>query len=247
MQKIFDSVADLPANVRRRLNPSQQRVFRRVFNRTFRAANGSTSDKESAAFRAANGIVRNMGKRFAGVGDLPSKLKSDLSPAQQRRFVSVFNRTEARTGSRSRAFSAAHDAIHKGIEFRRTVQIEKIEPEKRIVWGWAYVCEDADGQVVDHGGDIVETLEMEKAAHSFNLESRVGNVMHKGQAGDIVDSVFFSKAVQEALGINLGKIGWFVGFRVSDDEAWEGVKSGKFKAFSIGGNAQTEKLDDAGA
>ncbi len=193
IEKVFNSVGDLPDNVRERLSPAEQRTFMRVFNRTFRRTNGGRPAKERAAFRAANGVVRNMGKR----------------------------------------------------SFTRTVAIEKIEEEKRIVWGWAYVCEDVGGQVVDHGGDVVDEAEIEKAAHSFVLDSRVGNVMHKEQAGEIVDSVFFSKAVQQALGIDLGKVGWFIGFRVDDDDAWEGVKSGKFKAFSIGGQANTKEIVDA--
>lgn len=196
LEKIFDSISDLPANVRSRLNPSEQRVFRRVFNQTFRRTNGSTRVKEGAAFRAANGIVRNMGKRAS---------------------------------------------------FEARVEIEKIDDEKRIVWGWAYVCEDGGEGVVDHSGDVAEAAEVEKAAHSFNLDSRHGTVMHDEDGGQIVDSIFFSKAVQTALGIDLGKIGWFIGYRVDDDAAWAGVKSGKFKAFSIGGTADTEDLDDGGA
>ena len=196
LEKIFGSISDLPANVRSRLNPSEQRVFVRVFNRTFRATNGTRSRKEGAAFRAATGIVRNMGKRAS---------------------------------------------------FEARVEIEKIDDEKRIVWGWAYVCEDAGEGVVDHSGDVAEAAEIEKAAHGFVLDSRRGTVMHEEPAGEIVDSVFFSKAVQTALAIELGKIGWFVGFRVDDDAAWEGVKSGKFRAFSIGGTADTEAIDDGGA
>lgn len=194
MEKIFDSIGDLPANVRRRLSARQQRVFRRVFNSAFRRTEGSQADKEASAFAQANAMAGRMAKAFVKI-----------------------------------------------------VPIEKIEEEKRIVWGWAYVCEDRDGVVVDHSGDVVDAEEVEKAAHSFVLDSRVGSAMHDGPVGEIVDSVFFSKHVQEALDIDLGKIGWFVGFRVADDAAWEGVKSGKFKAFSIGGNAQTEDIDDASA
>ncbi len=191
IEKIFNAISDLPPNVRERLSPPEQRTFLRVFNRTFRRGNGSRESKERAAFRAANAIVRNMGKT---------------------------------------------------VPFERTVKIEKIETEKRIVWGWAYVCEENGEVVVDHSGQVVDPEEVEKAAHSFVLDSRVGNVDHGDQAGEIVDSLFFSKHVQQALGIDLGKVGWFIGFRVLDDEAWEGVKSGKYKAFSIGGTAELEKI-----
>ena len=128
------------------------------------------------------------------------------------------------------------------MDFRHVIPIEKVEPDKQIVWGWAYVSEKGGEQVVDHSGDIAASAEVEKAAHGFVRHSRQGGVMHKGLAGEIVDSLFFSKAVQDALGIDLGKVGWFVGFHVTDPAAWAGVKDGTYKAFSIGGNAATEDL-----
>ncbi len=126
--------------------------------------------------------------------------------------------------------------------FERIVPIAKADHEKQIVWGWAYVTEEGGAQVVDHGGDIVSSEEIEKAAHGFVRDSRIGGVLHEDEAGEIVDSLFFSKAVQEALGIDLHKVGWFIGFHVTDPNAWAGVKSGKFSAFSIGGDASTEDL-----
>lgn len=126
--------------------------------------------------------------------------------------------------------------------FERLVPITKIEPEKQIVWGWAYVSEENGQQVVDHSGDIADAETVEKAAHGFVRDSRVGGVLHKDEAGEIVDSLFFSKAVQDALGIDLHKVGWFIGFHVTDPDAWAGVKDGTFTAFSIAGSADTEEL-----
>ena len=48
------------------------------------------------------------------------------------------------------------------------------------------------------------------------------------------------KDVQKALGIDLGKVGWFGAMRFRDDEVWAAVKSGKFRAFSIGGTGVRE-------
>lgn len=132
------------------------------------------------------------------------------------------------------------------MEFSKQVPILKVEDEQRIVWGWAYVT-DLDGfGVVDHSGEMAEAAEMQKAAHGFVEDSRTGGVMHSRRAGQIVDSLFFSKDIQSALGIDLGKIGWFIGFRVDDDRAWEGVKNGTLKAFSIGGSAKQEDIGDGG-
>lgn len=126
--------------------------------------------------------------------------------------------------------------------FEHRVAIEKADDALRIAWGWAYVCEDRGGQVVDVSGDICEAREVQKAAHAFVSDSRAGGVLHEGTGGRIVDSIFFSKAVQDALGIDLGLTGWFVGFEVADDAAWAGVQNGTYTAFSIGGSAETDDL-----
>jgi hypothetical protein len=51
----------------------------------------------------------------------------------------------------------------------------------------------------------------------------------------------FTAQKQEALGIDLGKVGWFIGMKIYDDKIWRQVKEGKFPAFSIGGLAQREE------
>lgn len=40
--------------------------------------------------------------------------------------------------------------------------------------------------------------------------------------------------------------GWWVGFKVLDDEVWKGVKTGKYSMFSIRGSGQRTPVDDAG-
>ena len=83
---------------------------------------------------------------------------------------------------------------------------------------------------------MIDEATLVKAAHEFVIDFRTGKVMHNGKkTGDLVESVVFTADLQKALGIDLKKIGWFVGFKVRDDAAWEQVKSGKLKAFSIGG------------
>lgn len=192
----YNSITALPDSVRNRLSEKEQRVWLRVFNRTFRTVEGDDKKRESAAFRAANGFVRNMDMK--------------------------------------------KDAV-----FSKLVDVEKVDEEQRMVWGWAYACTDEAGQqVVDHSGDVVELGDIQKAAEDFMLESRVGNVMHGEQGGFICQSVVITDEVAKELGITMLKRGWFIGFKVTDDDAWEKVKAGKLKAFSIGGSAQTEEVAD---
>lgn len=128
--------------------------------------------------------------------------------------------------------------------FKIDAEICKVNDEQRIVYGWASVVEK-DGQLlIDHQGDLIHPEDLEKAAYQYVLDSRRGDLMHveKG-AAQLVSSIVFTKDIQKMLGINLNKVGWLVGFKVFSDEVWEGVKSGIYKDFSIGGRAIRELLE----
>lgn len=40
--------------------------------------------------------------------------------------------------------------------------------------------------------------------------------------------------------------GWWIGFKVLDDEVWKGVKDGRYTMFSIRGSGTRTAIDDAG-
>lgn len=130
-----------------------------------------------------------------------------------------------------------------------TVPISKIDSELCVVYGWATVNKEAGKLVTDHQGDQVGDAELLKAAHDFITTSRAGGGLHAydvlGKAhrvGDIVESIVLTADVQKALGIDIGKSGWFVGYKVNDPDAWSLVKDGTLKAFSIGGRAKRVPL-----
>ena len=135
--------------------------------------------------------------------------------------------------------------VGKTEAFAFSVPILKVNDELRTVYGWASVNSEKGSIVTDHQDDQVDDAEIIKAAHDFMTNSRVGGLLHartdKGvahQGGDIVESLVLTPDIQKALGIDLGKTGWFIGYRVDDPDAWALVKSGTLKAFSIGGKAQ---------
>jgi len=118
-----------------------------------------------------------------------------------------------------------------------TAKITKSDSASRIVWGWASVIEKDGESIFDHQGDRIAEDVLAKAAHDFVSDYRVGKVMHSGRkVGALVESVVFTKELQKALGIDLGKVGWFIGMRVSED-VFKRVESGELQAFSIGGIA----------
>jgi Putative phage serine protease XkdF len=124
-----------------------------------------------------------------------------------------------------------------------SLPISKVDDDQHMVWGWASVIEEGGSVVTDKQDDQIEIAELSKAAHGFMRDSRVGGDMHEALGvGDVVESIVFTSDVQKALGVDLGKVGWFVGIHVTDADVWKRVKSGDLKAFSFGGRARREAI-----
>ena len=128
-------------------------------------------------------------------------------------------------------------------------EISKID-DQHLVFGWLSVAVNKAGEVIiDSQGDIIEEHELEKAAYDFVLVSREAGDMHKRTEGigKVVESMVFTLEKQQALGIPEGvlPIGWWVGFKIFDEDVWKRIKSGELSAFSIGGRSQREEIDDS--
>jgi len=124
-------------------------------------------------------------------------------------------------------------------------KISNVELEKRLVFGWASVIEDLQGNVVeDLQGDIIEIDTLEETAYLYVEEYRDAGDMHEFTGvGTLVESMVFSKEKQEALGIPQGilPVGWWIGFR-ADKDVFDRIKNGEITAFSIGGSATREEV-----
>lgn len=118
-------------------------------------------------------------------------------------------------------------------------KITKADPDQQLIFGWASVVEKEGHLVIDKQGDIILPEDLEKAAYDFVLYARQHGDMHKNiGTGRLVESMVFTKEKQAALGIDLKKVGWFVGFRVDDPEVWQANKRGDLPEFSIGGSGK---------
>jgi len=60
----------------------------------------------------------------------------------------------------------------------------------------------------------------------------------------VIHSLPITKEIGDSLGIQSDREGWVVAYKVYDDAVWKMVKSGELAAFSIGGRAIKEKLDE---
>lgn len=130
--------------------------------------------------------------------------------------------------------------------FEGGAQIAKLDEDRHLVFGWQSVTVAKDGtQVVDSQGDMIATPDLEEAVYDFVLHSRKGGEMHrKGESGEVavkaalVESIVFTEEKMASLGIPEGTVpeGWWAGYHIQDDAVWEKVKSGEYRAFSIGGS-----------
>lgn len=124
-------------------------------------------------------------------------------------------------------------------------EISKVDEDKRQVFGWASIVEMNGEPVVDLQGDYIDINEIEKSAYEYVIKSRRGGDMHRRNgeeahhASDMIESFLVTPEKIEKMGLPpTTPIGWWVGYQVNDDEAWELVKSGKRTGFSIHGRGQ---------
>lgn len=126
--------------------------------------------------------------------------------------------------------------------------IKKADEDKHLAFGWAYVSQDESGQQTeDWSGDQLEPAELEQAAYQFVELYREGGEMHeRGDCAILVESMVFTTEKQQALGIPEGTlpVGWWIGFKVTDNDVWEKVKDGTYPMFSIEGTAIREEVPE---
>lgn len=120
---------------------------------------------------------------------------------------------------------------------RFRVKVEKLDEERRVAYGWASVIEEGGEEVVDYDREIITEDDLVSYVHKFKLGGYGGKVMHAGErVSELVESLVFTKDIQRALGIDLGKVGWWVGFQY-EPKTWSRVKSGELPMFSLRGVA----------
>lgn len=119
-----------------------------------------------------------------------------------------------------------------------TETVLKVDTDQRIVWGWASVISENGEPIFDTQGDSIPPDVLTKAANEFMMDARIAKAMHAGeQVGEVIHSLPLTKELGDALGIQSAREGWVIAMKINDDATWEKVKSGEFRAFSIGGEA----------
>jgi hypothetical protein len=129
------------------------------------------------------------------------------------------------------------------MKFHLPLTVRKADPDRQQIFGWASVVEQGGRAIIDKQGDIIPVEELENAAYDFVLYSRQHGEMHERiGTGELIESMVFTVEKQAALGIDLGQVGWWVGFHVADPATWAAHKTGDLPEFSIGGEAEPEEV-----
>lgn len=129
--------------------------------------------------------------------------------------------------------------------------ITKMDEDKRLVFGWASISFTADGeQLEDLQHDIINPEDLEEAVYEYVLNFRDTGEEHRPhlrKKGKLVESCVFTAEKMKAMGLPEGilPVGWWIGFKIEDDEAWEKVKNGTYRMFSIEGRAQRVPVEKA--
>lgn len=146
------------------------------------------------------------------------------------------------------------EPIGKSAPVEKPFNIFKTDEDKRLVFGWASISLTVDGeQLKDRQEDMIDPEDLEEAAYEYVLNFRDTGEEHiptMRKKGKLVESCVLTAEKQKAMGIPEGTVpvGWWIGFKISDDDAWARVKSGHYKMFSIEGQANrlpVEKSDAA--
>lgn len=181
--------------------------------------------------------IATLVRKDATAGDVhsPTALGNEEDERRRRKPISTVADV-----ARKRGIDVRNDDDAAGdADWKLPLDIVKAAPDQRLIFGWASISEKGGELVVDKQGDVILPEDLEKAAYDFVLYAREHGDMHvKKGTGRLVESMIFTTEKQKVLGVDLGHVGWWVGFRVDDDALWAAHKRGERPEFSIGGKGR---------
>lgn len=106
----------------------------------------------------------------------------------------------------------AEPVIAKGL-----LAVQKADEERHMVFGWASIARQADGSIVkDYQGDVIDVEELENAVYEYVILYRDGGEMHeRGGVAVLIESVVFTAAKMQAMGIPEGTLPYYNGWKTN--------------------------------
>lgn len=188
---------------------------------------------------------------------IPQYLENELPDEARTIFIEAVNKSERCGCSLTQRYMSGFAAVERAgykrgadgkfhCEQSYTIKMQSVhksDAEKRQVFGFFNVVEVNGVPVVDSQGDVISSTDLEESVYKYMKFSRMGDERHDGRCkATLIESMYFSKEKQAALGIDLGFVGWWGGFEIHDSAMWEKVKNGEYQSFSIGGTGRREQL-----
>ncbi|WP_258530560.1 XkdF-like putative serine protease domain-containing protein [Paenibacillus taichungensis] len=125
---------------------------------------------------------------------------------------------------------------------QKQVQIAKVDDTQHIVIGVVY-----QPDVEDVHGDMMDAVEIEKAAHLFMENQHTYNIdkQHDLDAdkGYVVES-YIAPCDMEIGDQVIAKGSWVAGVKVTNDDTWEEIQKGDITGFSMFGVGKREEVED---
>lgn len=125
---------------------------------------------------------------------------------------------------------------------QKQIHIAKVDDTKHIVIGVVY-----QPNVEDSHGDMMDAVEIEKAAHLFMENQHTYNIdkQHDLDAdkGYVVES-YIAPCDMEIGDQVIAKGSWVAGVKVTDDDTWEDIQKGDITGFSMWGVGKREEVED---
>ncbi len=151
-------------------------------------------------------------------------------------FISLVDRP----ANRKKIIAKSEDFSEEDAVFSKEVRIEKIDEEKRVVYGIVYAPNEVDAH-----GDTTTPEEIEKAMEWFMKEGRTRYVDKNHDYQPDEGFVRESWLVKEGDPLFKEVGAWAVGIKIESDETWQQIKKGEIAGLSFAGWAEAEPIEKA--
>lgn len=227
--------------------PVKAKWFDTVTEKTM-TTNGAVTQEQVLKYLRANAPdiaaivekldVGDVHKPNAGSGDPKKKPGAQDDGDKKDGFPNLVAQAQAKLGKGLNLRPGDDDEV----SWLAKIEVEKVDPDQMMMFGWASVCQIDGVDVVDKQDDLIAVEEIEKGAYDFVLYSRQHGDMHQQVGtGRLVESCVFTqeKATKGLIALDPENgqqiFGWWTGFKIDEPKLWEAHKRGERPELSIGG------------
>ncbi len=180
------------------------------------------------------------------VDQIPTSSRRLIEPHDLEPWRKAYNDAQDAGASHGTAMLKGFAAVRPERQVVAKVKLELFSKDNaaQVFYAWASVIEKDGVEVVDHDGDSWSESEMEATAWAFCAAGGAHGNRHASiaEGSELVGSLPFTKDLQQALGVELDRVGWLLGFRVADAALWSDIDSGVLPMVSIGASGFREAV-----